>query len=427
MKDRIIKSTVAMAIVAMFGLMLAVPVVSAQGAQAPQWNEGDSWAMGRSVSVDQNDLKELSDGLNHTLSNGINRFDANAAAGAWVLFKVADVTATEYKMQGRFAAKFHADIDLSVGMQLPAPGQYTILELPSVPKTVRNVTMHVVVDAAMVLDSQAVLAKDTVALKNYNLTLKINAKMALDMQGVPDLKVENGYATYAYKDLSATITFEFKGGINIAFSPALDIFDFPINVGEQWNVRSNATMTGSFSGQLDATGLPQYIRDEIFKVDLLKDKNITGFPIDLTKLVDSDQPPIHDGIIGPITQEIDVDLKCTSNRTMTLPYYGLVDVYEIKNGSDRFYYSDDIHFLGSANISALETGMPVDMGMESMSPQAAEQQIDAASDYRAEIAGESPTGGLTSMGDMALIGLIVVVLIAAILVISIVLMRRKKP
>jgi hypothetical protein len=257
--------------------------------------------------------------------------------------------------------------------------------------------------------------------------LKINVRVALDMKGVPDLKVENGYATYAYKDLSATITLDFNGAINIAFEPSLDIFDFPINVGDQWSVRSNATMSGSFSGQLDATGVPQYIKDEIFKVDLLKKASITGFPIDLTKLVDNDQPPIHDGVVGPITQEINVNLECPSNHTMTLPYYGLVDVYEIRNGDNRFYYSDDIHFLGSANISALETGMPVEMGLQSMSPQTAEQQINAVADYRAEIAGESSTGGLGSMSDIALIGVIVVVVIAAILVVSIVLMRRKKP
>jgi hypothetical protein len=426
LKHRIIKTTITMAIAVMFGLMLAVPVVSAQGAQAPQWNKGDSWAMGKTVSLDQNDLKELSDGLNNSLGNGISHFDANAFVGAWVLFKVTDVTATEYKMQGKFAVKFQAEMDLKAEMKLPAPGHYTILELATVPMTTRNITVHMIVDAAIVVDSQTVLTKDAVALKSFDLTLKVNAKVVLDMKGVPDLKVENGYATYAYKDMSATITLDFDGAINIVFSPALDIFDFPINVGEQWNVRSNATMSGSFSGQLDATGVPQYIKDDIFKVGLLKKANITGFPIDLTKLVDSDQPPIHDGALGPITQEINVNLECTSNHTMTLPYYGLVDVYEIRNGSDRFYYSDDIHFLGSANISALETSMPVDMGMESMSPQTAEQQIHAVANYQAEIAGESSTGGLTSMGGMALIGVIVVVLIAAVLVISVVLMRRKK-
>jgi hypothetical protein len=427
MERRIIKSTIAMAVVAMFGLMLAVPAVSAQGAQAPQWNKGDSWAMGTSVTVDQDDLQDLSDGLNSSLGNGVNEFDANAFVGAWVLFKVADVTADEYEMQGRFAARLNGGMNLSIGVQMPAPGKYSVLELLTVPKTTRNITMHLVVDAAMVLDSQAVLDKSTVALKSYDLTLKVNAKVGLDMTGVPDLKVENGYVTYSYSDVSTTVTLKFDAAIHIVFSPALDVFDFPITVGEHWNVRSNATLTGSFSGQLDATGLPQYIQEEVFKADLLKKANITGFPIDLTKLVDNDVPPVHNGTIGPTTQEIDVDLHCTSNYTMTLPFHGLVEVYEIRNGTDRFFYSDDIHFLGAANLTAMETGMPVDMGMESMSPQTAEQQINAVSDYRAEIAGENQDGGLASLGSTAVLGGLVVVLIVAVLVISMVLLRRRKP
>ena len=426
MGDRIIKSAIAMAIVAMLGLMLAVPVASASGAQAPQWNKGDSWAWGRSVSVDQDDLAQLSDGLNGSFGGALDKFDANAYVGAWVLLKVADVTTTEYKMQGRFAAKLVAEVNLSIGMQLPSPGVYSVLELASIPKTLHNITMYLVIDAAVVLDSQAILEKDTVALKSYDLTAKVNAKVELELKGVPDLKVENGYATYSYTDMSASVTMKFNGQIGIAFSPALDIFEFPINVGEQWNVRSNATLTGSYSGQLDATGLPQYIKDEVFNVDVLKKANITSFPIDLTELVESDEPPVHHGVIGPITQEIDVDLECTSNHTMSLPFYGLVDVYEIRNGSDRFYYSDDIHFLGSANVSALEAYMPADMTMQPMSPQSAEQQINAVSDYRAEVAGEGQSTGLISSGDMAFIAGVAVVCAVAILILAMVLMRRRK-
>lgn len=427
MSSRISNSMIVIAIVAMLALMLSAPSVSAQGAQPPQWNEGDSWALGKAVNVDQSDLSALSDSLNHSFGNGINHFDAEAYVGAWVLFKVADVTATEYLVQGKLAVKFTADANLSAGMRMPAPGKYTIWELPSVPKTMRNITAHLVVKAALVIDSEAILDKDSMALKNYHLGMKVNARVALDMKGVPDLKIENGYATYRYTNFSTTMTLKFDGDLNLAFSPALDMFDFPINVGDQWDVKSNVTITGSLGGQLDSTGLPEFLKDEIFKAEPLKKANITAFPIDLSKLINNDQPPVHNGTIGPITQEINAHLMCANNFTVTLPFYGKVDVYEIQGGSDKIYYSDDIHFLSSANISVVENVLPADMQMETMSPQAAEQQINEVSDFRADIAGELQSNGASSFGNTALIGGIVVVVIVAIMVASIIVMRRKNP
>jgi hypothetical protein len=42
-------------------------------------------------------------------------------------------------------------------------------------------------------------------------------------------------------------TIKVSGSANMSFNPALDLFDFPISVGENWNVQSTMTMAGTMT------------------------------------------------------------------------------------------------------------------------------------------------------------------------------------
>ena len=63
--------------------LFSIPAQAA-GAQAPVWNKGDSWAMGKSVDLDQEfaeQLNNLSAQLGQ-LTGTVNRFSIQAAASA---------------------------------------------------------------------------------------------------------------------------------------------------------------------------------------------------------------------------------------------------------------------------------------------------------------------------------------------------------
>ena len=87
---------------AIIGIMLlslfALPNTSAS-AQAPEWEEGDAWAMGGEVDLGsmfddlESDIEDLVDEMDDVT---LERLSVDGDAGAWLLFEVTDVTSTEY-------------------------------------------------------------------------------------------------------------------------------------------------------------------------------------------------------------------------------------------------------------------------------------------------------------------------------------------
>ncbi len=421
--------SLALAFSALFCIgMLAAPV-SAEGAQAPQWQVGDSWAMGKAFDMGSNlsaQLESMIGGL--TESGGtLEQFDVAANGSAWLLFKVTEATSSEYKLEGKLAMKFNGAVHAKVSMLMPDPGTYGPADL--VTRSQRTVSLDVVLNMALVVDTVTTF-NQTFAVKNIAVDVKGTVIASVDITNIPKITNSGMNVTYAYENYNIDANANVDLSLNLAFEPALSILHFPLNVNDQWWANSTGTLTGALSGKIDVTGLPSSIEQSIFDIQTLKDLDITSFPVDLSKL--TVPGTITNGTFESKTIPVSLDMRCIGNETKNIPFYGLVNIYEIQvNGGPTFFYSDNVKFLTQINATIPDTGgvLPTQlsglgMDMPPTSPATAEQQVNSIVSYQNSLSDQASGngGGL----DLTTIAIIAIVALAAIVVVAVVLVRRKK-
>ncbi len=149
-----------------------------------------------------------------------------------------------------------------------------------------------------------------------------------------------GNYTISYQDYDISFTEEFHSSITVNFNPPLNLLDFPINVGDRWDVYSNVTVSGTYGGTIDASGLPDKAVQQI--------KNETGqdFPIDIAKL-DTDTDGISNGQISG-SDSIDFTLQCTGTMQITDENGNSLTVFKISP-----YYEYSGYWKGDMDSSIL--------------------------------------------------------------------------
>jgi len=145
-----------------------------------------------------------------------------------------------------------------------------------------------------------------------------------------DISGFDGNYTISYQDYDISFTEEFHANITVNFNPPLNLLDFPINVGEQWDVYSNVSVSGTYGGTIDASGLPDKAVQQI--------KNETGqdFPIDIAKL-DTDTDGISNGQIAE-SDSIDFTLQCTGTMQITDENGNSLTVFKLSQYYDSYSY-----------------------------------------------------------------------------------------
>ncbi|GEM_PF-5159449 len=139
--------------------------------------------------------------------------------------------------------------------------------------------------------------------------------------------------TVSYQDYDISFTEEYHSSITINFEPPLNLLDFPINVGDQWRVYSNITVSGTYGGTIDASGLPDEVVQEI--------RNETGqdFPIDIAKLDMGDSEMANGKISGSST--VDFNLECTGTMQITDENGNTLTVFKISPYYEYSYWKGD--------------------------------------------------------------------------------------
>ncbi len=444
MGKTMIRSILAFSIVFLLGLMLVAPLVSAS-AEAPTWNEGDAWAMGKTVDLDAEfatqlqDLEEMISNLPNPQNLVLNEFEVQALASAYVLFKVDSVNETEVRLKGSYAAKFTGDASISITADLSKPGSYSWSD--DVPTERRTVSADVSIDTAMVLEIEAVLEKDTAAVKSLTFSAKASMVGSADLVNIPNEQSNWTTRTIAYENYDVNAELNIFMTVTVEFQPALNIYDFPLDVGDEWVIESTATMTGSYGGIIDITGLPADVESDIFSNEMLQDAGIDSFPIDLAQTIQNDdEPAMNNGVIGPESVMIGPKTaNCISVEQVTLPDHGLVSKYTIRiQGEGDYYYIDGVDWLTNMQEVATEMDMidelpvdvPVDsemLSMDSVSASQAEQEIQEIADYRAQIAGESTSDGGSTLNLDTTMLLVIAAIVAVVIIVAGVLLMKKKP
>lgn len=376
-----------------------------------------------------------------TGSATLDEFNVEAMASAWLMVEVTSVTADEYVVQGRLAMRFNAEANVEATGDMPAAGTKTWGDM-DYPTTTRTVSLDAAIDMAFVSEMTVVFEKSTMAIKSIVLTNEASMIASIAVVNVPETKFNfsDMSTTYSYRNIDFDLDFDLTLSVEAIFAPALNLIEFPLSVGDSWSVSSLATVTGNMSGILDVKGLSSVDEEKLFDNEMLQNAGITEFPIDFSKLSTEGEPKIVNGTLVPMHQYINATMECTGVDFISLPIYNGIYIYEIavNGGSEKFYYSDEVQFLTAVGSSLEGLDLPeelneiplteVDLEMNPVTVQEAEQNIVAISEYQAGLSDQADDSG-NGLGDLLtflpIIGLILGIVVV-VAIVSVIMVKRKK-
>lgn len=414
---------------------LAVPALAAP-ANAPVWEEGTKWAYGTESDVGAeftDELEDLSDMLEGISNGTVNELSIDGEVGMWLLFEVTEATSDEYTLSMTMAGKASMDAAISVTADMAVEGSYTFDEEPETEEMTMSAEVNF--DAAIMVNVDITFDKDTMAIKSVDVVVQITMQVDFSGDNLPiwmlEKKILDDYDVW-YEDYDVRGELEFNIDMALDFDPYLNLWDFPLDEGDQWTVSSTATLSGSMSGLLDVSGLPEDMEDELFNEEFVEETGITGFPIRFEEL-NADDGPFNNGEIEETSEEIELELRCTDVFTEDDAFWGDITVYEINvvDTPMMFYYSPQVGFMAYMSMDTgdlldeLDMPMVMDqaMMMEPVDPEVAEEKISDISDFQGNV-GED--GGLMGFfTDPPYLGIILVAVIAIVVVAAVVLIRKK--
>lgn len=201
-----------------FLLVLGVSQTTASQAEVPTWNVGDTWSMG----VDDIDLTPVFTTLMENIQ-GID-YTITGNLGYYIVYEIVAEDIQQYTMSVLEGAEMTMSLSGSYGgQQMFASG---------------NATMVVKMDGTIYY------TKDALAITQVDVTINMDVEFSGtggDLSGLGAQTVSG--------------SLKLSGNFSATFNPPLDIFDFPISIGDNWTINSTATITGSLSGTLSMSGL----------------------------------------------------------------------------------------------------------------------------------------------------------------------------
>lgn len=446
----------AILVIGLFMAGLFAAPVNAITASAPQWQVGDTWAMGKEVDLGA-DLTDNITELNAMLTGSnitIDDLDIDSTVGVYVVFNVVSETATTYTLTAKMAVKFATQANVKITANLPVAGTYgedemALMPYSTVAKENKIISLDLTEKFGIVVSATAIVDKASYALNSVDWSLRTAMLMDLNAKNIPQIDTNETSAeqTISYKNYDIGVDLVAKANVSMTFTPALDIFQFPFSEGDYWDTNSSmVTVNGDVSGFFNAKGLTAEQEEQIFSDEL---KNATGssaFPIEFDHLTSPDGE-ITDGKFGPFYDNItSMEMYCLSGITETIGG-AQYDVFTILvDDETEMVYSPGFKVLGMSVGSdslpielpdevSLFTGMMGDQNME-MDPIAAEtavSKIAAIETYTDSVATQAGAKGDSgTLADFFLeapyIGIIMVI-VAAMVVAALVFVgtRPRKP
>lgn len=390
-------------------------------AQQPEWEEGDSWAMG--YEDDMEDLftpiieemeKEIEDDeeLEDITEIKDIDFDLDGDVGFYQIYEVIEANDDGYTVEVESGGGIEVEGSITVEAEMPEEGEYDPdVDPDDMPMEVRELVltggMHFTLDI-----SGTVEYDENMAIEAMDLTIENEMSMDIEMEDVPfseefletmweleneEDPPEDQSLLIEYTDYEVSVSVDTMTTMNVEFDPALDFFNFPIFEGKEWLTPTTIDMSGSYSGEVDVTGVPDFIKEDFeeeFEVD---------FPIileDELEELEAEIPFMMDGDIDvPQIPMPGVPLQCTGTEEISLRDGTVTDVHAIELGAApgntetdenephfKMLYSEDQGFLVEFDMymgEELEEFGLADMSMVNMDP-------DQARDNMAEIRDEDP-------------------------------------
>ncbi|MGM0510452.1 MAG: hypothetical protein ACQESD_04920 [Thermoplasmatota archaeon] len=319
-------------IVGAFVLSALIPMNASAEVTKPEWEEGRSWSFGFEKDLDthMDSSSNLGGGLMGS-GSGIEsmKFDLDGEVGFYQIYKVTDVTDERYTMDIEAGGGIHIDGSFSVKGDFPKEGEYTVNLSDyegmdqNIPKEEMEMSGEGGLDVVITIEGYAYFERDTMAMEEVHLDISVEMEGNFEGKNIPggDSSMmgtsysmsddyENYEITYEYEDVDADMSGSIHATLDMVVEDGMNMLEFPFGVDDQWTIDTNATISGSYSGEIDASGLPSMIEGSI------DDENMT-FPITIEDM-DMGEEHVDNGIIEEHTQVIKLNAECTGTSEVEL-------------------------------------------------------------------------------------------------------------
>lgn len=315
-----------------FLMSALVPMNVSAEATKPEWEEGQSWSFGFEKDLDSH--MESSSNMGGGLigsGSGIESFkyDLTGKIGFYQIYKVTEATDESYTLDIEAGGGLHLDGSFSVKGEFPKEGEYTVnlsdnqdIE-ESIPKEEMEMSGEGKLDIVLTVDGYAHLDRETMAMKDVQLEVSVEMNgffegknipsMGDDMMGAsysPYEDYQEYEVSYGYEDVDMNMGGSIQANLDMVFEDDLKMIDFPLIQDKKWQVDTNATVSGTYSGDIDISGLPSMIEEN------MDDENIT-FPMTLEDM-DMEEDHMGDGKIEEHTKEIKLNAECNGTSEVEL-------------------------------------------------------------------------------------------------------------
>jgi len=349
------------------------PVGTAQQAELPTWEVGDTWAMGASDLDLAPLLQYIEENLRQTYAAmGVTDFSISGSGklDIYEINKVVEVQAERYK------------VSVSMGLEMDM-----LLDL-ALTLGAESGSGHIDLSVVMKADGFLYYTKDKLAAAEQELsgTMEINMPMRIQAAG---------------QTIDTTMNMNTNFEMHLVYDPPLDIFNFPITVGENWTAQSNVEITGTMNITMSAAGGEQSL----------------SIPLDNTFQLSL---PFRCSTTTDVTLE---DGSTSTSYKIDYSLEGVEYIPPMLKGA--FYYSPDRKFVVKEDISMLPgiAGEIGTMALGGLEGRASFGSMAAVTEQEARdaIAGMGPKEGIS----IVLIGAIVAIVIVAIAAVLVVVRRRR--
>lgn len=325
--------------------LLAILLFAADGkaqAEAPQWKKGDEWSMGYEADLGEM-ISSLIGSLEEEDEFGSVEHDIKGTTGYYMVFRIADVTDTQYTMDISTGGGMVLDGSMKVITEMPEEGTYRFEEWDfEPPMETKEISIEIDLEVSLRIDGTAHFTKETHRLEDLEMQLTLKGSVDIALRNFPQIDHAYDEETYeeimtvVYTDMDVSGSADIKVTLSMSFDPPLDLFNFPIIEEEEWVAESNVTISGTYQGILDAEGLPEEMIEDMLEEDM-------ALPIILEEM-DTGIEEMGGGIIEEQVIPLSLRIRCTGTEMVTLADGSSREAYVIQFGDDDSYdeyYFDD--------------------------------------------------------------------------------------
>jgi len=382
---------------------LAVPAV-AQPAPVPTWTVGK--AVGYGTNLDLTALAApflqalQADYASYNITS-IQELNFTGSLDAWVHQTVQSKTDTYYVLATETADGLRVHFVLKATFDnLPLPGTYTgdcssgFFE-GDVPETTRTVEATLDLTSLVSTSGTSRWSISDLALiqSTDDVTAQISAHAALKGLPMADLNLTACQETITYEDRDLSITVNTHDVVRELFSPALDVFEFPINPGEDWWANASATVGANVSGTINVVGLSAADEQAFFENLTAAFQSVPGlavtgldhFPIDLARITVTvgGVNYLQGGIVHDTTYPVEEHLQARE-WNMTLADGNIHEVFLISTYQEpgfclptlyAVYSVDDGMIVGYQMYAGCSMSLPPVFELKPVSPAAAQDHL----------------------------------------------------